>query len=103
MVTVKVKVLAKEQDLLNYQTLVFKNLDNAPFGRQYIMCVCFPNWQSRVPDIEEIGYLTYKETIAGQDTWYDSSTGQFVPYNYSNLIFIKFIREQDNSKKDILL
>jgi hypothetical protein len=102
-VTVKVKVLAKEQDLLNYQTLVFKNLDNAPFGRQYIMCVCFPNWQSRVPDIEEIGYLTYKETIAGQDTWYDSSTGQFVPYNYSNLIFIKFIREQDNSKKDILL
>ena len=67
------------------------------------MCVCFPNWQSRVPDIEEIGYLTYKETIAGQDTWYDSSTGQFVPYNYSNLIFIKFIREQDNSKKDILL
>lgn len=104
MVTIKVKLLAKEQDILNYQTLVFQDLDNTSFGKQYLMCTCFPNWQSPVPSIGDIGFLNYKEVIAGRDTWYDSSTGKFIPYNYSNLIFIKFIKEQDNSsKKDIIL
>ena len=67
------------------------------------MVTVFPNWESRIPDIGEIGYLTYDEVEGGIDTYYERSTGNIVKYNFSNLIFKKFVKEVDNSKKDILL
>lgn len=89
---------------MDYTTLVFKNLNDAPFGHTYIMTVVYPNWQSRIPKINEIGYLEYRECIAGQDKWYDKETNQFIPYNYTNLVFIKFVKEnKDNSNKDIII
>lgn len=101
--TLYCKTVAKEIDLLGYQTLVFKNLDKAPFGYEYCMTTVFPNWESRVPDISEIGYLYYDEVVAGIDNYYDRITGTFIKYNYSNLIFKKFIKEVDSSKKDIII
>ena len=67
------------------------------------MCVRFPNWNHRLMELGEIGFLTYNEVIAGKDDWYDPSIRSMVPYNYSNLIFIKFVKEVDNSKKDIII
>ena len=101
--TIHCTLLAKEEDIMNYQTLVFKNLDNAPFGNQYCMVTVWPNWESYIPSIGDIGYLTYDNVIAGVDTYYDRNTNSIVKYNFTNLIFNKFVREQDNSKKDILL
>jgi hypothetical protein len=66
------------------------------------MCVVFPNWQSRIPEIGEIGYLDYDEVSAG-DTYYNRDTDSIMKYNFSNLIFKKFVKEQDNSKKDIII
>ena len=104
MITLRCELLVKENDLLNYQTLVFKNLEqNPPFGKQYLMCVRFPNWNHRELEIGEIGFLTYREVIEGKDHWYDPTTGKEIPYNYSNLIFIKFVKEVDNYKKDIII
>lgn len=103
-VTIKCKLIVKEQDLLDYQTLVFENLElNPPFGKHYIMCVRFPNWNHRELTEGEIGFLTYNEVVAGKDSWYDPTNGTNVPYNYSNLIFIKFVKEVDNSEKDIII
>jgi hypothetical protein len=104
-ITIKCKLIVKEKDFLDYQTLVFKSLEegNIPFGKHYIMCVRFPNWHHRDIDEGEIGFLTYNEVIAGKDGWYDSESGNIIPYNYSNLIFIKFVREVDSSKKDIII
>jgi len=101
--TIHCTLLAKEEDIMNYQTLVFKNLDNAPFGNQYCMVTVWPNWESYIPSIGDIGYLTYDSVIAGVDTYYDRNTDSIVKYNFTNLVFNKFVREQDNSKKDILL
>ena len=102
MVTVHAKLLAKEHDLGGYTTYVFENLDNAPFGHKYLMVTRWPNWQHSNIDIGEIGYVTYKEVIAGQDTWWDGT--KFVPYNYTNIVFIKFVRKKsDTSQKDIIL
>ena len=101
--TIHCTLLAKEEDIMNYQTLVFKNLDTAPFGNQYCMVTVWPNWESYIPNIGDIGYLTYDSVIAGVDTYYDRNTDSIVKYNFTNLIFNKFVREQDNSKKDILL
>ena len=100
--TIHCKVLAKEQDM-GYYTLVFKNLDSAPFGHKYLMVTVFPNWESYIPEVKEIGYLNYDEVEGGIDTYYDRTTDSIMKYNYSNSIFKKFVRKVDNSKKDILL
>ena len=65
------------------------------------MCTRWPNWEHRNIEINESGYLTYKEVIAGQDTWWDGS--KFIPYNYTNIIFIKFVKKIDNYEKDIII
>ena len=101
---VKSKLIALENDILDYHTLVFKVLENnPPFGHSYVMVTVFPNWQSSMPSMEEVGYLMYDEVIAGIDTYYDRSTDSIVKYNFSNLIFKKFVKEKDNYNKDIIL
>lgn len=101
--TIHCQLLAKEEDLMNYQTLVFKNLDEAPFGCNYCMVTVWPNWESYIPIVGEIGYLTYNSVTAGVDTYYDRELNSIVKYNFTNLVFDKFVREQDNSKKDIII
>lgn len=66
------------------------------------MVTRWPNWQHRDLKLGEKGFLEYKEVQAGIDTWWDGE--KFIPYNYSNIIFIKFIEEQkiDNSKKNVI-
>lgn len=104
MVTIYCKLICEEADLLGYVTYVFKCLeDNVPFGHTYVMVTRLPNWQHRDIGINEIGYLTYNEVTAGQDKWFCPETGQMIPYNYTNIYFIKFIKQQDNSKKDIIM
>ena len=101
--TIHCKLLAKEVDLMDYQTLVFKNLDKAPFGCEYCMVTVWPNWESYIPEIGDIGYLTYDSVTGGVDTYYDRTLGTIVKYNFTNLVFNKFVREIDNSKKDIII
>lgn len=69
------------------------------------MTVRWPNWQHRNIEIGEIGYLTYRTVIAGKDEWWDGTKN--IPFNYSNIIFIKFIKDNlkentDDCKKIIL-
>ena len=101
--TIHCKLLAKEADLMNYQTLVFKNLDKAPFGCEYCMVTVWPNWESYIPEIGDIGYLTYDSVTGGVDTYYDRTLDTIVKYNFTNLVFNKFVKEVDNSKKDIII
>ncbi len=101
--TIHCKLLAKEVDLMDYQTLVFKNLDKAPFGCEYCMVTVWPNWESYIPEIGDIGYLTYDSVTGGVDTYYDRTLDTIVKYNFTNLVFNKFVREVDNSKKDIII
>ena len=101
--TIHCQLLAKEVDVMNYQTLVFRNLDKAPFGCNYCMVTVWPNWDSYSPEIGDIGFLTYDSVAAGVDTYYDRETQKIVKYNFTNLVFNKFVKEVDNSKKDIII
>lgn len=101
--TIHCKLLVKEVDLMDYQTLVFKNLDKAPFGCEYCMVTVWPNWESYIPEIGDIGYLTYDSVTGGVDTYYDRTLDTIVKYNFTNLVFNKFVKETDNSKKDIII
>lgn len=103
MITIKSQLVAKEHDLLDYTTYVFKCLEsNVPFGHKYCMMIRCPNWNHRDIDIGEIGYVEYEEVKAG-DNWYNPQTKTYIPYNYTNIYFIKFVKEVDSSKKDILM
>jgi len=102
--TVYSKLVASEKDFGGYITYVFKNLEPSPkFGFSYIMVVRFRNWQHKDVEIGESGFLTYDSVIAGQDKWYNKETEEFIPYNYTNNIFIKFVEKKDNLKKDIII
>ena len=102
--TLYCQLIVCEKDTLNYTTYVFKCLEpNPTFGHNYVMVTRLPNWCHRDLDIGEKGYLTYNEVVAGKDTWFCPETGQFIPYNYTNIYFIKFVKEEDNSKKDIII
>lgn len=104
MLTMYCKLIASEIDTMSYQTYVFQCLEpNPSFGHKYIMITRVPNWQHRNLDIGECGFLTYQEVVAGRDAWY-TQEGERVPYNYSNIYFIKFVKEKsDTSKTDIIL
>lgn len=97
------KVLAKEKDLFGYTTIVVQNLENAPFGYKYVMATICPNWESRVPEIGEVGYLEYSENRAGEDKWFDRVSNSFVPYNYNMIQFLKFILKKSDNSKDIII
>lgn len=101
MVTIHCKLVAKEHDFGGYTTYVFQNLENKNIYDKYLMCTRWPNWEHRNLDLGETGYLTYKEVVAGVDTWYDGTS--FIPYNYTNIIFIKFVKEADNYDQDIYI
>lgn len=101
--TIFCELVAKEVDLENYITYVFKNLEDDSFGKKYIMCTQFKNWDHRQINIGEQGFLEFKEVIAGKDSWYDKYTDMFIPYNCTNIIFIKFVQKIDNSTQDIII
>lgn len=105
MLTTYCELIASESDIMGYETYVFKCLeDNIPFGYLYRMVTRLPNWMHREIEIGEKGYLTYNEVIAGKDKWFCPETGQMIPYNYTNIYFIKFVEEtKDNSNKDIII
>ena len=104
MYTIKCKLVAYEQDVFDYVTYVFKSLEENPgFGHHYVMVTRLPHWDHGPIFIDDIGYLTYNEVEAGKDKWYCPETGQFVPYNYTNIYFVKFVKENKDNKRDIIL
>lgn len=100
-ITISAKLKAKQIDGFGYITYVFENLEFVDFKYKYIMCVQFPNWNQNCISEEEIGYLTYKYVQAGIDKWFDGN--EFVKYNYTNVIFLKFIRKQSEELNPILV
>lgn len=93
--TVSAKLVAREVDPLGYVTYVFETPD---LESKYLMCVQFKNWDHRLLQIGEVGYVTYREIIAGMDKWFDGN--DFIPYRYDNIQFIKFIPKIETSLID---
>lgn len=90
--TCHVKLLAKNIDIGGYITYVFKNLDTQDWDKQYIMCVQFPNWDQHVINIEDRGYVNIRYVKEGISKWYDGE--KMNVYKYTNIIFLKFVKEQ---------
>jgi hypothetical protein len=77
---------------MGYTNYVFEDLEFTDYDYKYIMCVRFPNWNQTSFDYGDIGYVTVSYVREGIDTWYDGK--EFIPYKYTNLVFLKFIHEK---------
>ena len=86
------RLIAKEEDMLGYIVYVFENLDyntkDYSIFEKYLMCVRYPRWNCREIQLEEEGFVRFKEVEAGESYFNVSS---FVPYIYYNIQFIYFI------------
>lgn len=103
MITVHAQLIAFEKDIGGYITYVFKNLDKAPFGHNYIMCKRWPNWECCTIELNDSGFLSYETVEAGVDTWYNKETQEHVPYNFSDIVFLDFIPDKIDTSKEIIL
>ena len=95
--TVKAQVVTYEYDTGGYLIYIFRLLDEEDITllqSNYWMCVQFPNWEHRILEIGEIGFLVYKEIIEGVDKYYDGNN--ILTYRYSNIQFIRFIKEKQD-------
>lgn len=91
-ITYRVRLEAEDHDSMGYITYVFENLNCIDPDYQFIMCVRFPNWNQKAIELGDTGYLSIRYVIEGVDVWYDGKS--FVPYKYTNLIFLKFVLEK---------
>lgn len=91
-ITAKVEVVEKEEGL--YSTYIFKDLD---IDNEYYMITKYPNWYQGPINIGDKGYVTYYIILAGITKWYnnDNDNNNFIPYNYTHLALVKFIKDNN--------
>lgn len=68
--------------------------------KEYIMCTRLPNWQTPDINIGDIGFLQYKEVLAGEK-YYNPETQIEEIYKYSNVYFFNFVLKSDFNKNII--
>lgn len=97
--TIHVKLVAFRRGCWDYVTYIFQNLDDK--DGEYISCTRFPNWTCAELKVGDVGFLKYREVIAGDSRWYDWKTNRYIPYKYSGIHFLDFIYEKP--KEDIVM
>ena len=99
--TLRVCLREKNIDMGNYITYVFENLNPQDYDSQYLMCVQFPNWNQSEIKKGDIGYVNVRYVKEGISQWYDGE--KMNTYKYTNLVFLKFIKEQEQVGNDFLV
>lgn len=100
--TLLTRLIAKEIDTLGYTTYVFECLDKEIINdTKYIMCTRYPNWNHRIINIGEVGYLNFSEILAGIDKWFDGE--KMIPYNYNGIQFNKFVSKPKNEDNKYIM
>lgn len=92
--TIKCKLLAKREEVGGYIVYVFQNLDD----NSYLMCTRLPNWETPFLELGDIGFLEFKEVIAGVDQWYSRSDQQHYYYKYTGIYFLNFVEYKEKIK-----
>ncbi|MBR2248449.1 MAG: hypothetical protein IJ880_15775 [Bacilli bacterium] len=100
--TYHVELIGSYNEGLGYIWYVFKNLEsNGDPDREYIACVRLPNWNCDKFNEGDVGYVTVKDVIEGEDRWFDGKDLHF--YNYSMTIFLKFKHEKMKVVEEVIL
>ena len=97
--TIHAELVTFRHGCWGYITYIFRDIDRP--DNDYISCVRFPNWDCADLRIGDVGFLKYKEVVAGDSRWYDWRDNKYVPYKYSGIHFLDFIYEKP--KEDIVM
>lgn len=97
--TIHAELVTFRHGCWGYITYVFRDIDRP--DNDYISCVRFPNWDCADLRIGDVGFLKYKEVVAGDSRWYDWRDNKYVPYKYSGIHFLDFV--YDKPKEDIVI
>ena len=100
-ITIHVVLKAKNIDIGGYITYVFENLNQTDYNSKYLMCVQFPNWNQTEINIGDVGYVNVRYVKEGISQWYDGEKMQV--YKYTNVVFLKFIKEPEKVNKEFLI
>lgn len=100
-VALYVQLKAKNIDLGGYITYVFENLNFQTYENQYVMCVQFPNWNQSEIRVGDVGYVNVRYVKEGISQWYDGE--KMHVYKYTNVVFLKFVKEPEKVNKEILI
>jgi hypothetical protein len=100
-VALRVQLKAKNIDLGGYITYVFENLNFQTYENQYVMCVQFPNWNQSEIRVGDVGYVNVRYVKEGISQWYDGE--KMHVYKYTNVVFLKFVKEPEKVNKEILI
>jgi hypothetical protein len=100
-VTLYVELKAKYIDIGDYVTYVFENLNPKDCEDQYIMCVQFPNWNQFEIREGDKGYVNVRYVREGVSQWFDGE--KMNVYKYTNVVFLKFIKEPEKVNKEFLI
>lgn len=98
--TIHAKLSVCCPEVLGYTTMVFEDLEYKDSDFKYLTCVKFPNWNQGPIHVGDEGFLQIKYLTAGKDKWFDGES--FVPYKYSNIQFLKFIKIKE-TENDLVL
>jgi hypothetical protein len=100
-VTIHAKLVAEQSDGMGYTNYVFEDLEFTDPDYKYVMCVRFPNWEQGLISLNDIGFLSIRYVEEGVDKWFDGK--DFVPYKYTNVVFLKFIEEKPEVNLDEII
>ena len=100
-ITIRARLTAIDSDICGYTTYVFENLEAKDYNSKYVMCVKFPNWNQSKIDIDDVGFLHIRYVKEGISQWYDGE--QMHVYKYTNIIFLKFVKEQNQVNGDFIV
>lgn len=93
--TVKGKLVAKKEGI--YLLYVFEiEID------KYVMCTQLPNWDIPNITINEVGYLTYENAVAGEK-YFNPKTEKYILYNYTNTYIKNFIKDIEQNNEEIII
>ena len=100
MITLKARLIQKDEDTGGYWIYVFENLDGKFWYDKYIVCTRRPNWEHRPIHEGEIGFLTFEEINAGKTEWFDGQ--KMIPYAYNTIQFIRVEKEKENNGRIVM-
>jgi len=91
-ITLHAKMVAKQDDF--YPLMVFQNLDERDNSLlRYITVTLLPNWNGKLPELNEVGFLSCEYVDAGEE-YYQRRTGNKEQYKYTSCYFLNFIKER---------
>jgi len=93
--TVHCKLVAVRNGI--YTVYVFEK-DN----KEFIMCTKLPNWGVYNIKTGDTGFLTYEEVLAG-NSYFDRDTGETKTYQFDNVYFKDFVKDNEIIKDEIIL